>query len=784
MTPAQEVANPHVIRYEALPTQWAEGLPLGNGELGVMCWSDGKHLRFSFDSAGAWDLRQKSGRPDYSQLSYGKLREWVSSGDFEAINAASERMGERDPLYPTKVHLGRLDLSCELDPDSELSLSLADASVHGVLKRGDSEHRLHAFVCRDRNLFCLQIDPWPENAPLDLLPFYVTSPGLTALGHPKLEVSQEDGLTVAVQHILPNTFLALCWNSGGPEVIISYAEGNDAKSARAKAVAEHSQYRELGFSRLFDDHGQSWQEFWSASAISLPERDLEFLWYYGLYVLGSCARLGSNPPGLQGLWAMDGRDPPWRGDYHADMNVQETFWSSLASGHLDLMDVWLDFAFEALPQAEQLTREMFGTEGAFQHCSFLPGYTLFLGGGWYTVAFAWSHTGWLTHLAWSRWRYSKDVAWLAQKGYPIVRSAFQFYSANLEEGDDGRYHIPLSSNPEYGGPHPAGWCRDPNIDIALIRRCCDWVREMEAALQIDELTDRAQEIHERLVGYHLVGSERPVSFGDGASAGNPTVLALWKDKPLDYSHRHPSHLMAIHPAMDITIDGSEEDRRIIDDSMEQYLALGQYYWAGHTYVQMASMAAVMGKPDMAHHFLRCYRERWILSNGLHFNKDIGDRGTSFFSGVPREWLSAEAPFTINETCGISCGMSDMLVQGWGDRVRIFPAVPQKWQDLLFVDLRTEGAFTVSALMRQGRVQWVRIVAGSDGLCRLREPFGEAEFEISGADPIRCDSDLSWDLKAGETVVLHTSGYEQPDLSREAEEIRTQPDQWLNLGRSV
>ena len=55
----QAVTNPHAIRYQQLPTQWAEGLPLGNGEIGVMCWSDGKRLRFTIDSASAWDLRHR-----------------------------------------------------------------------------------------------------------------------------------------------------------------------------------------------------------------------------------------------------------------------------------------------------------------------------------------------------------------------------------------------------------------------------------------------------------------------------------------------------------------------------------------------------------------------------------------------------------------------------------------------------------------------------------------------------------------------------------------------------
>jgi alpha-L-fucosidase 2 len=443
------------------------------------------------------------------------------------------------------------------------------------------------------------------------------------------------------------------------------------------------------------------------------------------------------------------------------------------------MDVWLDFAHKTLPLAEILTQQIFNTEGAFQFCSFLPGYTPLLGGGWYPVAFAWSHTGWLAQLAWLRWRYSKDTRWLAHTGHPIVRSAFLFYSANLEEEGDGLYHIPLSGSPEYDGPNPTAWCRDPNIDIALIRRCCDWIREMEQALHINELTGRAQQIHKNLVPYHLVEFHHPADYVRNNMPDGRCVLALWQDKPLDYSHRHPSHLMAIHPGMDITIDGSEEDRKIIEASVAQYLSLGRYCWAGHTYVQMVSFAAVIGKAEMAYNFLCCYRDQWILPNGLHFNREIEPQGNSHFS-LPDEQFGGDAPFTINETCGVSAGISDMLLQGWKDCIRIFPAVPSKWKNLLFVDLLTEGAFSVSALMRRGRVRWVRIKANADGPCRLRCPFGKATFSVSGHAPKREGDLLEWPMTRGQILTLFTSGYGEPDLEQEAQEVRVQGLQSLSL----
>ncbi len=121
---------------------------------------------------------------------------------------------------------------------------------------------------------------------------------------------------------------------------------------------------------------------------------------------------------------MDGVLPPWRGDYHADMNVQETFWPACASGHLDLLDCWCDFMRECLPRVQQETRRFFGTEGTFWTCAFLPQYTVV--SGWHTVQLAWSHSGWLAWLVWLRWRHSMVNDWLAETIYPLVAHVFRF----------------------------------------------------------------------------------------------------------------------------------------------------------------------------------------------------------------------------------------------------------------------------------------------------------------------------------------------------------------------
>ncbi len=703
-----------------------------------MLWGDGDPLALTLDKADLWDLRSDTGYLDQPDFAYEHLRRLVAEGRFPEVDEVFEERQRRDnPVGPSKISIGRAELHVGKAVAYECALDLRTATVEGAILCASGRHPLRAFVHRQWNVVCLSIHGAPAEAELQLRPLADTNDALAQLGHPPPRLDTDGDMRVLTQQIPEGPAYAVAWNARGPEYFVAIESEDTEEAAAAAARTTHQAARTAGFDRLHAQHVDAWQRFWAGSAVHLPEPRMEFLWYYALYLLASATRRGSVPPGLQGLWPMDGVLPPWRGDYHADMNVQETFWPACASGHLDLLDSWCDLMRDSIAAAQRFTRRFFGTQGTFWVCCTLPRYTIVP--CWHTVQFAWSHSGWLAWLVWLRWRHSMDSQWLAETGYPIVSEILRFYRANLVPEADGHLHIPLSSSPEYRENKPEAWCSDPNIDIALIRRCCHWAIEMEEALGETELTPDAQDILQRLVPYHLTGSG---------------VLCLWADKPLDESHRHPSHLMAVHPAMDVTTDGAERERALIEASIEQYCSLGRYLWAGHTYAQLASMAAVVGRGEFAYDCLLNLAEHWIGPNGLHFNRDLRGVGVSAYRGADR-------PFTMEANCAIGAGTSDMLLQGWNDTVRLFPAVPAHWRDIAFRDLLTEGAFRVSAVRREGRAVWVHVRAGVSRRMRLQDPFGEAGFEARGADVRREGHHLIAELRAGEAVTLRLAGSEMP-----------------------
>ena len=753
----QTPASCHCINHHGPPREWHHGFPLGNGDLGTMVWGDGNPLAFTLDKADLWDLRSNDDYMASPDFSYAKLVELVAAGRFAEIDEIFELRQRRDnPVGPTKVSIGRAELRLGNAMQYNCRLELDSARVQGTIETKTGEVEIDCFVQRQRNVLCLRVTSCPADSRLALVPLADMNDDLATLGHPRPELREEGDVHILSQRIPDGPSYAVVWNPGGPEFFLA-VESADSPAEAVRAARETWQRAATdGFDLVKAEHERAWADFWAGSGVYLPEARMEFLWYHGLYLLASAARRGSLPPGLQGLWAMDGVLPPWRGDYHADMNVQETFWPACASGHLDLLDCWCDFMQGCAPQAQAATQQFFGSEGTFWTCAFLPQYTVV--SGWHTVQHNWSHAGWLAWLIWLRWRHSMDIDWLAQTGYPLVADIFRFYHANLRAEDDGYLHIPVSSSPEYKDNKPEAWCKDPTMDIALIRRCCDWIVEMEDALGQDALTAAAEDLHERLVPYHVT---------DG------NVLCLWADKPLDESHRHPSHLMPIHPAMDITIDDDDEARAIIAASLEQFFALGQYHWAGHTYAQMVSFGAVIGRAEFAYDCLLRFVECWIGPNALHGNRDVRETGSTGYRGK-------DIKFTMEANCGIAAGISDMLLQGWRDIVRVFPTVPEHWCDVAFCDLLTEGAFRVSASRRNGRTAWVRVRATVPRLLQLRNPFGNGiSFDVTGTE-LRCEGDLLLaNLAAGQTVTLCAVG-ETVDLAAAVQCARTSDISRLGL----
>ena len=120
---------------------------------------------------------------------------------------------------------------------------------------------------------------------------------------------------------------------------------------------------------------------------------------------------------------------------------------------------------------------------------------------------------------------------------------------------------------------------------------------------------------------------------------------------------------------------------------------------------------------------------------------------------------------------------DMLLQSWGGKIRVFPGTPTEWADAAFYQLRTQGAFLVSAKKDKGKTQFVSIESLAGQPCRVKMDIVEPKIyidakEVSDTDRVSRGGDGTYtiDLKKGEAVVFTTNELSITDLNISEVEI--------------
>ena len=99
----------------------------------------------------------------------------------------------------------------------------------------------------------------------------------------------------------------------------------------------------------------------------------------------------------------------------------------------------------------------------------------------------------------------------------------------------------------------------------------------------------------------------------------------------------------------------------------------------------------------------------------------------------------------------------MLLQSWGGKIRILPAMPEKWKEASFDQLRTQGAFLVSAVRKNGETQWVKIKSLAGEPCVLKIPGWTKAIQADKGRQLTIsampDNEFAVDLKINEEVLL-------------------------------
>ncbi len=732
--------SPHDLRFGSLASSWDEGIPLGNGMLGALVWQKEGKLRISLDRADLWDLRPTAniGSPEWN---FNWVVEQWEKDNYEAVQEMFDLPYDRDPA-PSKIPAGALEFDIAgLGSVDSVLLYTADALCEVRWKNGT---KLQVFVhATDPVAWYRFTGPGATVRPVLVPPAFnlegtsgaddpVTGQDLRRLGYAKGKlVSEEDRISfkqegwggfqyqVAVNHVESDKVAEGCWS------ISSSYPGWEPQPEAETVSAEH--FRN-GFLLDFGSHRQWWQGYWAKSAIRLPDPVLEKQYYLDMYKFAAAARDGAPPISLQAVWTADnGKLPPWKGDYHHDLNTQLSYWPAYAGNHLELEAGFINWLWENKPAFEQYTREYYGCSGIN-----VPGVTTLTGqpmGGWIQYSFGPTVGAWLGQHFYKHWEFSRDTTFLKDRAYPWMKDVATFLLGLSEKGEDGMRKLPLSSSPEVNDNSREAWFeKTTNFDLALIRHTFLRAGEMAAILGKEAESRR----------WHAVLDEWP-----GFSVDPESGLNFAPGFPYDASHRHFSHLMAFHPLELIDPSHGPESRAVIDNTLRTLDTYGADWWTGYSYSWLGNLEARAFKGEGAAEALRIFATAFCLPNSFHVNGDQSGKGFSKFT---------YRPFTLEGNFAFAAGIQEMLLQSHTGVVRVFPAIPAEWSEVSFTDLRAAGAFLVSATMSGGEVKEVHIWSEKGGFFSMLNPF-TGPFEWSGTDLQPRNDTLAIDFRPGQETLL-------------------------------
>ena len=702
--------------------RWDEAIPLGNGLIGGLLWGGEANIKLSLDRGDLWDLRTP--KPLLADdWNYATIQALVRQKNQGRMVAMFDRPYQAYP-YPTKIPAGRLELTfAKGQTAKEFRLDISDALGRVDFAGGA---RMEVLYSATQPVAVLRITgaapAWKIVPPAALkkLGYGPPKTGQADSGRVRWTVQEaalglKYAVVVAAKPAGDTTLIALAITSttDGPDPLALGRTRVDAALA-------------AGYDALLKPHRKWWQAFWSRSGVRVPDPAIQGHYDLVQYFYGAASRRGAPPMPLQGVWTADqGTLPPWKGDYHHDLNTQFTYYAYQTAGRFDQGACFLDFMWAHLPTHRKFARTFYAAPGAA-----VPGVMTLDGkamGGWGQYSLSPTMGAWVAHLFYLHWRYTMDDTFLRERAYPYCAAIGQCLAHLLKPGKDGKLTLPLSTSPEIHNNSMRAWLTpNTNNDLALLRWLFAGLAEMG-----DAAGDKDAARWRKLLA----------QLDDLAVEGKDGALKLSPDEPLRQSHRHHAHLMAIHPMGVLHVDAGQRDRKIIAASLDQTLKLGTKAWCGYSFSWMACMQARAARPDEALKYLNIYRHAFLSRNGFHINGDQSGKGYSSFR---------YRPFTLEGNFAASQAVHEMLLQSWGGTVRIFPAVPSAWKDVSFTDLRAEGGYAISATRKAGKTTAIRIRATRDGALRLRNPFGTSKVTWS-LDVKQANGLYECPLRAGQSL---------------------------------
>ncbi|HEU4861945.1 MAG TPA: hypothetical protein VFT15_19010 [Chitinophagaceae bacterium] len=689
----------HNLVFDSLAKRWDEGIPLGNGWLGALIWQKDNKIRMSLDRVDLWDDRPM---PEIDKLKFRWVVEKVKLNQYDSVQKLGDEPYEKYPA-PTKIpgaaiefDLGKIGQVKKISLDITNGLSVVEFE-NGVL--------FNNYIHATRQVGYFGFENIEEDIiPNLIIPNYNTGKagqtGNSVVGQSLERLGYQKGtVKKGFEYIL---YHQPTWKNNYYEVLIKWYRFPGKKIVGQWTITNNKPALLPDLNVLHKEptgwpsHIAWWNDYWKRSSVSIPDSILERQYYLDMYKFGCVARSNTPPISLQAIWtADDGMLPPWKGDFHHDLNTQLSYWPGYSGNHLDLTAGFTNWLWKVKGENEKWTKQYFEVNGLN-----VPGVTTISGkpmGGWIQYSMSPTTSTWLSQHFYWQWKYSMDKKYFLEKCIPYFDDVERYiWGIRKWDSVERNYKLPLSSSPEYNNNSIKAWFPVyTNYDLALIKY-----------------------LYGKYIEILLAGTKRSIKEIVGDSrlfpdlSANETGLTISAAHDLGYSHRHHSAFMAIHPLGLLNVEDSLE-KSIIVNSLRHIENLGTRQWVGYSFAWIASIYARAQHGDSAAINLKRFATNFVSINSFHLNGD--QKGGQYSDFTYR-------PFTLEGNFAFAQGIHEMLLQSHKDFIEVFPALPKEWKNVSFKTLRAEGAFLISAKKENGVPMEVKIKSEAGGKLRIKLPF--------------------------------------------------------------
>lgn len=728
---------------------WMESLPIGNGRLGAMTYGGIEEEKLALNESTMWSgqYNENQNKP-FGREKMNQLRKLFFEGKLsEGNRIAGDNLHGNQTSFGTHLPIGDLKMQF-IYPEGKVtgyrrSLSLDEAVSSVSFNSGGVNYKREYFATNPDNVLVLRLTADKQksitmNMGLDLMrqadlsvednqlvftgkvDFPLHGPGgvcfegriavLADNGEVKMEqsgvgIKEADAVTLIVD---------VRTDYKSPDYKTLCADG--VKKAAAKSYDELKQAHIKDYNTLYNrvsiHFGQDANRAlptdvrWKQVKEGKTDTGLDALFFqYGRYLTIASSRENSPLPiALQGFFNDNKAcNMGWTNDYHLDINTEQNYWAAnvgnLAECNAPLFTYIKDLAHHGAKTAEVV----YGCKGWTAHTTanvwgYTPASSTII---WGLFPMAGS---WIASHLWTQYEFTQDKQYLAETAYPLLKGNAQFILDFLAKDPKSGY---LMTGPSIS---PENWFRTAGGEemVASMMPACDRELAYEIlsnCVQASEILNTDREFADSL--RTAIAQLPPIQL-----RANGAIREWFEDFEEAHSnHRHTSHLLALYPFSQITLEKTPELAEAARKTIENRLSAENWEDTEWSRANMICMYARLKDAQEAYKSVQLLQGKLSRENLMTVSPGgiAGAEGDIYsFDGNPAG----------------TAGMAEMLVQNHEGYVEFLPCLPVEWKDGSFKGLCLKGGAEATAEWTNAVINKASLKATVDQVLKVKVPQGK------------------------------------------------------------